>query len=80
MASVCGSKQARAACCASADAQMNRFCASFSIALIIQGGTTSQPSRQPVMLKYFEKLLTRHDVVAERGAPRPVSRRSSSPG
>ncbi len=22
------------------------------------GGTTNQPSRQPVMLKYFEKLLT----------------------
>jgi hypothetical protein len=58
MASVSGSKQASAACCASAEAQMNRFCASFSKALTSAGGTTSQPSRQPVMLKYFEKLLT----------------------
>ena len=57
-ASVSGSKQASAACCASADAQMNRFCASFSTAPTSAGGTTSQPRRQPVMLKYFEKLLT----------------------
>jgi hypothetical protein len=37
---------------------MNRFCASFSKVPTSAGGTTSQPSRQPVMLKYFEKLLT----------------------
>ena len=30
----------------------------FSIVATIAGGTTSQPSRQPVMLKYFEKLFT----------------------
>ena len=39
------------------DAQINMFCASFSIAGNKVGGTTNQPKRQPVMLKYFEKLL-----------------------
>jgi len=43
---------------ATADAQMNRFCASFSIGATSSSGTTAHPSRQPVMLKYFEKLLT----------------------
>ncbi len=51
-------KHAIAACCASVDAQMYRFCESFSKAAAVDGGTTSQPSRQPVMWKYFEKLLT----------------------
>jgi hypothetical protein len=37
---------------------MNRFCASFSTAGTSASGTTSQPRRQPVMLKYLEKLLT----------------------
>ncbi len=57
MAMASGVKQARPACCAMLDAQMNRFCDSFSIARTMSGGTTSQPSRQPVMLKYLEKLL-----------------------
>jgi hypothetical protein len=52
-----GSKQASAACCASAEAQMKRFWASFSKAGTSVSGTTSQPRRQPVMLKVFEKLL-----------------------
>ena len=57
MANASGVKHASAACCASVDAQMKKFCASFSTAALIDDGTTSQPSRQPVMLKYFEKLL-----------------------
>ena len=37
---------------------MNRFCASFSTLRSSASGTTSQPRRQPVMPKYFEKLFT----------------------
>ena len=37
--------------------QMNRFCASRSTTGTSASGTTIQPSRQPVMLKYLEKLL-----------------------
>jgi hypothetical protein len=37
--------------------QMNRFCANRSTTGTSVSGTTIQPSRQPVMLKYLEKLL-----------------------
>ena len=37
---------------------MNRFCASRSIGATSASGSTSQPRRQPVMLKYLLKLLT----------------------
>ena len=37
---------------------MNRFCASRSTVRTMSGGTTIQPIRQPVIPKYFEKLLT----------------------
>ncbi|EKD96842.1 MAG: hypothetical protein ACD_23C01226G0001 [uncultured bacterium] len=37
--------------------QMNRFCASRSITGTRASGTTIQPRRQPVMLKYLLKLL-----------------------
>ena len=36
---------------------MNRFCARLSIERSRSSGTTIQPSRQPVIEKYFEKLL-----------------------
>ena len=39
-------------------AQMYRFCCSRSTVATRCGGTTIQPSRQPVIEKYFEKLLT----------------------
>ncbi len=38
---------------------MNMFWARHSTDRNRSGGTTIQPSRQPVMLKYFEKLFTR---------------------
>ena len=57
MAMASGVKQATPACWAMLEAQMNRFCASFSMARTMFSGTTSQPRRQPVMLKYLEKLL-----------------------
>ena len=47
-----------AACCAAAGAQMNRCCASRSKRFTRCAGSTAQPSRQPVMQKYFEKLFT----------------------
>ena len=37
---------------------MNRCCASFSSSRTRASGSTTQPSRHPVMQKYFEKLLT----------------------
>ena len=37
---------------------MNRFCARRSIGCSRSGGTTSQPSRQPVIEKYLEKEFT----------------------
>ena len=37
---------------------MKKFCVSRSIGRTRSGGTTSQPIRQPVIEKYFEKLLT----------------------
>ena len=36
---------------------MKRFCASRSIGRSRSEGATIQPSRQPVIEKYFEKLL-----------------------
>ena len=36
---------------------MNRFCANRVTGATGVSGSTSQPRRQPVMLKYFEKLL-----------------------
>jgi hypothetical protein len=51
------SKQANAACCEMLLGQMNRFCAMRSITGANFSGTTNQPKRQPVMLKYLEKLL-----------------------
>ncbi len=64
-----GAKQASAACCATADGQMYRFCASRSSAATIEAGATSQPSRQPVMLKYLEKLLS---TIASSSSARAV--------
>ncbi len=52
-----GSKQASAACCDTVLAQMNRFCARRSTTGTSASGTTIQPRRQPVMLKYLLKLL-----------------------
>ena len=37
---------------------MKKFCARRSIGRTRSGGTISQPTRQPVIEKYFEKLLT----------------------
>ena len=37
---------------------MKKFCARHSTARSMSGGTTIQPIRQPVIEKYFEKLLT----------------------
>ena len=51
------SKQASAAYCETVLAQMKRFCASRSTTGTSASGTTSQPRRQPVMLKYLLKLL-----------------------
>ena len=39
-------------------ALMNRFCARHSTGRTRSSGSTSQPIRQPVMEKYFEKLFT----------------------
>ena len=39
-------------------AEMNRFCARHSTGRTRSSGSTIQPTRQPVMLKYLEKLLT----------------------
>ncbi len=52
-----GLKQASAACWAMVEAQMNRFCARRSTTGTMASGTTIQPKRQPVMLKYLLKLL-----------------------
>ena len=52
-----GSKQARAARCETVLAQMKRFCATRSTTGTMASGTTIQPRRQPVMLKYLLKLL-----------------------
>ncbi|MCY1512322.1 hypothetical protein D9M68_467790 [compost metagenome] len=51
------SKQASAAYCDTVLAQMKRFCARRSTTGTSTSGTTSQPRRQPVMLKYLLKLL-----------------------
>ena len=51
------SKQAKAAYCDTVLGQINRFCAKRSMTGTKVSGTTSQPKRQPVMLKYLEKLL-----------------------
>ncbi|MCY1364762.1 hypothetical protein D9M69_515820 [compost metagenome] len=67
-----GSKQASAACCAMVLAQMNRFCANRSTTGTSAGGSTSQPRRQPVMLKYLEKLL-----MLMTSSPRPSGRPSA---
>ena len=52
-----GSKPASAVCCAMVDMEMNRFCVSFFIFVIVSFGAMSQFSCQLVMLKYLEKLL-----------------------
>ena len=75
-----GSKQASAAYCATVLAQMKRFCASRSTTGTSGSGTTSQPRRQPVMLKYLLKLLMlmTWSSIAERACGRR-SRRSERP-
>ena len=65
MASVSGVKQASAARCDGVGGEMYRFCASFSRSRTWRSGATIQPSRQPVMLKYFEKLEMTNSVVGE---------------
>ena len=47
-----------AACCDKTGGQMVKFPVRQSTARRNSAGTSSQPSRQPVMAKYFEKLLT----------------------
>ncbi len=67
-------KQASAACWAMLDALMYRFCASFSRSGTAAGGATSQPSRQPVMPKYLEKLFSTNalsSTCSTLGASRP---------
>ena len=39
-------------------AEMNRFCAKHSTGRTKSSGSTAQPTRQPVMAKYLEKLFT----------------------
>ena len=51
-------KAATAARCGSTGGQMVRFPVRQSTARRNSVGTRSQPSRQPVMAKYFEKLFT----------------------
>ena len=53
---------------------MNRFWASRVTGATRSLGSTSQPRRQPVMQKYFEKLLT---TIASRQNARMVSAGSS---
>src|SRR5260221_555630 len=53
-----GRNAASAACWAAEGAEMKRCCASFSNSRTCSSGSTTQPRRQPVMQKYFEKLLT----------------------
>ena len=53
-----GSKAAMAARWARAEGQMTRFWASRSTRSTRSSGRTSQPSRQPVIDQYLEKLLT----------------------
>ena len=48
----------RRATCGSAGGQMVKFPVRQSTARCSSCGTSSQPSRQPVIAKYFEKLLT----------------------
>ncbi|CFN69825.1 Uncharacterised protein [Bordetella pertussis] len=55
--SASGVKQASAACWASVGAQIARLAAIFSTLAAMLSGTIIQPRRQPVMWKYFEKLL-----------------------
>ena len=69
------SKQASAACCATVLGQMNRFCASRSTTGTSASGTTIQPRRQPVMLKYLEKLLM---LMTWSSSARPVWPKVSS--
>ena len=54
---VSGANAASAACWAMVDGQINKFCANFSTSRKCVSGTIIQPSRQPVIPKYFEKLL-----------------------
>ncbi len=49
---------ATAAYCGSTGGQMVKFPVRQSTARRNSAGTSSQPSRQPVIAKYFEKLLT----------------------
>src|SRR5205814_9884894 len=75
IAIVSGAKHASAACRASVEGEMKRFCASFSTSRTIPDGTTIQPSRQPVIWKYLEKLLMTNtsspDSTADRETGRP---------
>lgn len=70
-----GSKQASAACCATVLGQMKRFCASRSTTGTMASGTTIQPRRQPVMLKYLLKLLmlTMSSPIASAVCPKASS-------
>ena len=54
-----GVNAATAAICASAGGQMAKFPARQSTARRRSSGSSSQPSRQPVIAKYFEKLSPR---------------------
>jgi hypothetical protein len=63
-----------AATWATVEAAMNRFCARRSTAGTSSSGSTSQPRRQPVMQKYFEKLLA---TIASGAIPSAVPGRSS---
>ena len=51
------SKAASAAICDSVGTEIARFCCSRSIGRTSGSGTTIQPTRQPVMQKYFENEL-----------------------
>ena len=53
-----GVNAATAACCDSTGGQMVKFPVRQSTVRRSTSGTRSQPSRQPVMAKYLEKLLT----------------------
>ena len=53
-----GVKAATAACWASTGGQMVKFPVRQSTARRSSAGTSNQPSRQPVIAKYFEKLFT----------------------
>ena len=61
-------KTASAAICGKVGAEMKRFWARHSTARARSAGTSIQPRRQPVMEKYFEKLLTTMAVSSREAA------------